>query len=69
VASNDCSRTRPAFRDRLDPSVPLGEPGAFGVDIKHRVPRWTLRRVIVICLLWLLVLLIPVAVLQIVNAG
>jgi hypothetical protein len=55
------------FRERLDPSVPFGESGAVGVDIKRRTSGWTMRRVIVIGLLWVLVLLIPVAVILVVN--
>jgi hypothetical protein len=55
------------LRDRLDPSVPLGAPGAFGVEFKDHKPRWTMRRVIVLGLIWVLVLLIPVAILQFVN--
>ncbi len=55
------------FRERLDPSVPLAEAGTVGVDVKRRMSRWTMRRVVVIGFLWLLVLLIPVAVLMLVN--
>ena len=55
------------FRDRLDPVVPLGAPGAFGVEFKDHKPRWTIRRVIVLGLIWVLVLLIPVVILQLVN--
>ncbi len=55
------------LRDRLDPSVPVGQSGTFGVDIKHRVSGWTLKRVVVVFLLMLLVLLSPVVVLMLVN--
>jgi len=55
------------LRDRLDPSVPLGAPGAFGVEFKDHKPRWTMRRVIVLGLILALVLLVPVAILQFVE--
>lgn len=57
------------FRERLDPSVPLGAAGAFGVDFKNR-PRgwtWTMRRVVVIGFIIVLVLLIPAAVIMFAN--
>ncbi len=51
------------LRERLDPSVPLGQSGAFGVDFKNRRQSgWTLRRVIVLGVVLVLVLLIPAAV-------
>ena len=48
------------LRDRLDPSVPLGRAGSFGIEVQHHVPRWTLRRVVVLGLIFVLIFLIPV---------
>jgi hypothetical protein len=50
------------LRERLDPSVPLGQSGAFGVEFKNRRSASTLRRVIVVGLVVVLALLIPAAV-------
>ena len=55
------------FKERLDPSVPLGQSGAFGVDFVNRGSRWTLRRVIVIGVVVVLVLLIPAAIIMFVQ--
>lgn len=55
------------FRERLDPSVPVGESGAFGVGLTHHVSRWSVRRVVAILLLWVVVLLVPLAILLFVN--
>ncbi len=52
------------LRDRLDPSVPLGQPGTFGIEFKNR-PRkwsWTLRSVVVVGVLAVIALLIPVVI-------
>jgi len=55
------------LRERLDPSVPLGQAGAFGVEMTDRRPRWTMKRVIVIGVIVVLVLLAPAAVIMFVN--
>ena len=60
-AHTDC------LRERLDPSVPLGQSGAHGIGMTHHVSRWSLRRVVVLGLIGIVVLLIPVAVLMFVN--
>lgn len=52
------------LRDRLDPSIPLGRPGSFGVDVSHHVSRWSLRRVLAAGLIFVLILLVPVLVMM-----
>lgn len=48
------------LRDRLDPSIPLGRAGSFGIEVKHHVSRWSLRRVMAAGLIFVLILLVPV---------
>jgi hypothetical protein len=55
------------LRERLDPSVRLGEAGTSGVELTHRTRGWSLRRVMVVGMLAALVLLIPTLVILFVG--